>query len=145
MKAHRQPKNRITIKIQVVVLTAVFFCTSILGPAYACTGIRIKCQDGTVIFARTAEFGVDLDIKAIGIPAGTKFVGSAPENKPGLAWTSKYAAIGANTAGMPFITVGGLNERGLHVGAFNLAEFAVYQDVTPADYDKTLNDPPLLP
>ena len=139
MKAQRQPKNRITTKIQVVVLTAVFFCTSTLGPAFACTGIKIKCQDGTVIFARTAEFGVDLDIKAIGIPAGAKFVGSAPENKPGLAWTSKYAAIGANTAGMPFITVGGLNEKGLHVGAFNLAEFAVYQDVTPADYDKCLN------
>ena len=83
MKAHRQPKNRITTKIQVVVLTAVFFSTSTLGPAYACTGIKIKCQDGAVIFARTAEFGVDLDIKAIGIPAGTKFVGSAPENEPG--------------------------------------------------------------
>src|SRR5210317_942243 len=139
MQSHRRPKNRNTTRIQVVVLTAVFFCTSTLGPALACTGIKVKCQDGAVIFARTAEFGVDLDIKAIGIPADTKFVGSAPENKPGLAWTAKYAAIGSNTAGMPFITVGGLNEKGLHVGAFNLAEFAVYQDVTPADYGKTLN------
>ena len=139
MQSHKRPKDRNTTKIQVVLLTAVFFCTSTLGPAYACTGIKIKCQDGAVIFARTAEFGVDLDIRPIGIPAGANFVGSAPENKPGLAWTAKYAAIGANTAGMPFITVGGLNEKGLHVGAFNLAEFAVYQDVTPADYGKTLN------
>jgi choloylglycine hydrolase len=139
MKAHRHPMTRITTKIQVAVFSAVFFWASTFGSANACTGIKIQAQDDSVIFARTAEFGVDLDIKPIGIPAGTKFVGSAPGNKPGLAWTSKYAAIGTNTLGMPYITTGGLNEKGLYVGAFNLAEFAVYQDVTPADYDKTLN------
>jgi choloylglycine hydrolase len=104
-----------------------------------CTGIKIKPEDGSVIFARTAEFGADLDMKAIGIPAGTKFVGSAPEDKPGLRWTGQYAAIGANTRGMPFITVGGVNEKGLYCGAFNFLQFAVYQDVTSADYDKCLN------
>jgi choloylglycine hydrolase len=139
MKTQRHPKTRITTKIQVAVFSALFLWASTFGAAYACTGIKVKSEDGAVIFARTAEFGVDLDIRPIGIPAGTKFVGSAPGNKPGLAWTSKYAAIGTNTLGMPYITTGGLNEKGLYVGAFNLAEFAVYQDVTPADYDKTLN------
>ena len=106
---------------------------------HACTGIKVISEDGTVIFARTAEFGIDLDIRPIGIPAGVEFVGSAPGNKAGLTWISKYAAIGTNTLGMPYITTGGLNEKGLYVGAFNHAQFAVYQDVTPADYDKTLN------
>jgi choloylglycine hydrolase len=104
-----------------------------------CTGIKIKSEDGAIILARTAEFGVDLDIKPVGIPAGVKFVGSAPADKPGLEWTSQYAAIGANTREMPYITVGGINERGLYCGAFNFSEFAAYQDVTPSDYDKCLN------
>jgi choloylglycine hydrolase len=32
-----------------------------------------------------------------------------------------------------------VNEKGLHCGAFYFSEFAAYQDVTPADYDKCLN------
>jgi choloylglycine hydrolase len=139
MKTQTHPRTRIATKIQVAVFSTLFLWAGTFGAAHACTGIKVKSEDGSVIFARTAEFGVDLDIRPIGIPAGAKFVGSAPENKPGLAWTAKYAAIGSNTLGMPYITTGGLNEKGLYVGAFNLAEFAVYQDVTPADYDKTLN------
>ena len=103
-----------------------------------CTGIKIKPADGSVIFARTVEFGVDGACKPAGIPAGKKLVGSAPEDNQGQAWTSKYAAIGMDVRGTGLL-IDGLNEKGLHVGAFNLAEFAVYQDVTPADYDKCLN------
>ena len=103
-----------------------------------CTGIKIKPEDGSIIFARTVEFGVDGRCRPAGIPAGKELVGSAPENKPGLAWTSKYAAIGMDVRGTSLL-IDGLNEKGLHVGAFNLAEFAVYQDVTTADYDKCLN------
>jgi choloylglycine hydrolase len=102
-----------------------------------CTGIKIKTQDNSVIFARTFEFGIELDMGFIGIPAGRKFVGSAPENKPGLAWTAKYAVIGANVAGMPFIG-DGLNEKGLHMGIFNFAEFAGWQEVAPTEYSKCL-------
>ena len=81
-----------------------------------CTGIKLKAQDNSVIFARTWEFGVELDMKPIGIPAGKTFIGSAPENKPGLEWTGKYAALGANTRGIPLIE-GGFNEKGLHFAA----------------------------
>jgi choloylglycine hydrolase len=84
------------------------------------------------------EFGIDCEAKVAGIPAGKKFVGSAPENKPGLAWTTQYAAIGMNMRGTPLLQ-DGLNEKGLYIGVFNFSEFAVYQDVTPADYDKCLN------
>ena len=103
-----------------------------------CTGIKIKPKDGSIIFARTVEFGVDGGCTPAGIPAGKELVGSAPENKPGLAWTSKYATIGMDVRGSSLL-IDGLNEKGLHVGAFNFSEFAVYQDVTPANYDKCLN------
>ena len=103
-----------------------------------CTGIKIKPEDGSIILARTVEFGVDGGCIPAGIPAGKEFVGSAPENKPGLAWTSKYAAIGLDVRGSSLL-IDGLNEKGLHVGAFNFSEFAVYQDASPANYDKCLN------
>jgi choloylglycine hydrolase len=103
-----------------------------------CTGIKIKPKDGSVIFARTLEFGVDAGCKPAGIPAGIEHVGSAPEDKPGLVWTSKYAAIGMDVMGSGLL-LDGFNEKGLSVGAFNFSEFAVYQDVTPADYEKCLN------
>ena len=104
-----------------------------------CTGIRIKPEDGSVIFARTCEFGADLDLRAVGLPAGKRFVGSAPGNGPGLEWTGRHAAIGANTRGAPLITVGGLNEHGLHCAALNFAGFTTYQNVTPADHAKSIN------
>jgi choloylglycine hydrolase len=104
-----------------------------------CTGIRIKPEDGSVIFARTCEFGADLDLRAVGLPAGKRFVGSAPGNGPGLEWTGRHAAIGANTRGAPLITVGGLNEHGLHCAALNFAGFTTYQNVTPADHAKSIS------
>jgi choloylglycine hydrolase len=138
MKTQRHPKTHITTKIQVAVFSTLFLWAGTFGAAHACTGIKVKSEDGAVIFARTVEFGVDGGVIPAGIPAGTKLVASAPENKPGLAWTAKYAAIGIDIRGTSWL-IEGLNEKGLQIGAFNLAEFAVYQDVTPADYDKTLN------
>jgi choloylglycine hydrolase len=104
-----------------------------------CTGIRLKPEDGSVIFARTCEFGADLDLRAVGLPAGKRFVGSAPDGRSGLEWTGRYAAIGANTRGAPLITVGGLNEQGLHCAALNFAGFTTYQHVTRADHAKSIN------
>ena len=103
-----------------------------------CTGIKLRPEDGSIIFSRTVEFGVDGRCKPAGIPSGEKYVGSAPEDRPGQAWTSKYAAIGMDVRGTGLL-IDGLNEKGLHVGAFNFSEFAVYQDVAPANYDKRIN------
>ena len=75
---------------------------------HACTGIKVKSEDGSVIFARTVEFGVDGGVIPAGIPAGTKLVASAPENKPGLSWTAKYAAIGIDIRGTSWL-IEGLN------------------------------------
>ena len=59
-------------------------------PAAACTGIRIKPKDGSVIVARTLEFAADLHSNIIVIPRATESVGTAPGDKPGLRWKSKY-------------------------------------------------------
>jgi choloylglycine hydrolase len=102
----------------------------------ACTGITIKPKDGSIIFARTLEFGMDLKSNIIIVPRGKAFVGTAPGDKPGLHWKTKYAMAGVNAFDLPVI-VDGLNEKGLHVGLFYFPGFAKYQELN-GDYSKVL-------
>ena len=46
------------------------------------------------------------------IPRGFARVGVRPDGKPGLTWNAKYASLGANGVGLPYI-FDGLNEKGL--------------------------------
>jgi choloylglycine hydrolase len=126
---------------------AVFQATAILGilaltavgpsTAPACTGITIKPKDGSIIFARTLEFAVDLKSNVLIVPRGKEFVGTAPGDKPGLRWKTKYGVVGANAFDLP-VVVDGLNEKGLSVGLFYFPGFAKYQDVKAEDFAKSL-------
>lgn len=120
------------------IAVVVAILAMVVGPiAHACTGITVKPKDGSVVFARTLEFGVDLESNILVIPRGTKYVGSTVDGAAGLAWSSKYAVVGANAFGMP-VTIDGLNEKGLHVGLFYFPGFAKYHDVTPAQTGESL-------
>jgi choloylglycine hydrolase len=105
--------------------------------ANACTGIRIKPKDGSVIVARTLEFAADLHSTVIVIPRGMETVGTAPGDKPGLRWKAKYAMCGANGFGLPAI-VDGLNEKGLGIGIFYFPGYAKYQEIKAEDVGKTI-------
>ncbi|MHB1556614.1 MAG: linear amide C-N hydrolase, partial [Isosphaeraceae bacterium] len=106
-------------------------------PALGCTGITIKGGDGSVIFARTLEFAVDIRSEVLVVPRGRDHVGSTPAGGPGLRWRSRYASVGMNACGQPFF-VDGLNEKGLHVGVFYFPAFAGYQAVAAADEARAL-------
>lgn len=108
-----------------------------VAPAAACTGITIKPQDGSVIFARTLEFAVDLKSSIGVIPRGLDFTGATAGGEPGLAWTSRYGAVGMNMYGKPLL-VDGLNEKGLQVGAFYFPGFAKFQEVSEDDRARSL-------
>jgi choloylglycine hydrolase len=105
--------------------------------ALACTGIRIQPKDGSVICARTLEFGLDFHSNVVVIPRHLELLGTAPGDKPGLRWRSKYGAAGANAFDVPIIA-DGLNEKGLAVGIFYLPGYAKYQEVNAKDLSKTL-------
>jgi choloylglycine hydrolase len=120
--------------ITLVVLAQVVACPS---HAWACTGITIKPKDGSVIFARTLEFAVDIKSNIIIVPRGREYVGTAPGDKPGLRWKTKYGIVGANAFDLP-VTVDGLNEKGLHVGLFYFPGFAKYQEIKAEDVGKAL-------
>src|ERR1700722_14128948 len=123
---------RVTAILGLIALTA-------LGPstAPACTGITIKPKDGSIIFARTLEFGMDLKSNILIVPRGKEFVGTAAGDKAGLRLKTKYGIAGTNAFDLPVI-VDGLNEKGLHVGLFYFPGFAKYQEIKAEDFGKTL-------
>jgi choloylglycine hydrolase len=105
--------------------------------ALACTGIRLTAKDGSVVVARTLEFGMDLQSKITVIPAGTPLTGTLPNNTTGVSYTTKYGFIGANAFGLPVI-VDGVNDRGLYVGEFFFPGYAGYADVTAANASQAM-------
>jgi len=108
------------------------------GPsALACTGIRLIAEDGTVVHARTLEFATDIHSDVIMVPRGYARTGTTPDGKPGLTWKAKYASLGANGVGLPFI-FDGLNEKGLAVGTFYFPTSAGYMPYTAADAGKSI-------
>lgn len=116
-------------------------CALMLGnttqTAQACTGIRLVAADGSVVYARTLEFGLDLKSQIAMVPRGYVRVGTTPDGKEGLKWTSKYASVGMNGAGLP-VLFDGLNEKGLAAGTFYFPTSAGYMPYAPDVSGKTI-------
>ncbi len=106
-------------------------------PACACTGIRLTAKDGTTVYARTLELGGDLDSNLIVVPRGYAYVGDTPTGTPGLHWTTKYAFVGPNARGLPFVC-DGMNEKGLAVGNFMFPGSAGYQKINAGNADRAV-------
>lgn len=128
----KQKMARIVFFIYVISI----FISSI--PSFGCTGIRLKAQDGSIVYARTMEFTAEMESAIIVVPRNYQFIGTLPsQNSEGLTWKSKYAAVGANGLHTN-ILLDGVNERGLAGGCFYFPGYAEYQDITVNDYKKTL-------
>ncbi|CAN5192335.1 choloylglycine hydrolase family protein [soil metagenome] len=108
-----------------------------LSPAQSCTGIRLKAADGTYVHARTLEFATNLKSDVIVVPRGFARSGTTPDGKPGIKWTAKYASIGANGVGLPYI-FDGVNEKGLAAGLFYFPTSAGYNAYIASDAPNTL-------
>ena len=103
-----------------------------------CTGIGIKAKNGSMVYARTMEFGQEMDSNILMIPRNYAFQGTAPSGAPGgLAWKSNYAVVGANALGQVAI-IDGVNEKGLAGGLFYFTGYAKYQEVTSHEVAKSL-------
>ncbi len=126
------------MKLRYLVIPLVL-CLGLLAipSAMGCTGIRLTAQDGSVVRGRTMEFGSALHSDVILVPRGFARTGVTPDGKPGLKWNAKYASLGADGEGMPYL-VDGLNEKGLAVGTFYFPDTADYMPYTAADAGKTI-------
>jgi choloylglycine hydrolase len=128
----------IPIKNPGLIYLAVFVCSLFFGRVVqACTGIRLKAQDGTVVCARTLEFSIDLESDVIMVPRGYGRTGTTPAGENGMKWTSKYASLGANGVGLPLL-FDGVNEKGLAVGLFYFPTTAGYMRYNAAEAAKTI-------
>lgn len=105
--------------------------------ASACTGIRLTGKDGSIVYARTLEFGYPLNSQILFLPRQHEFVGTTASTRPGLTWQTKYAALGLNCAGLDLL-VDGVNEHGLAAGGFYFPGYAAYQSTTPDEEVQTL-------
>ncbi|MEM9910974.1 MAG: choloylglycine hydrolase family protein [Pseudomonadota bacterium] len=108
-------------------------------PALACTGITLRGDDGTLVFARTLEWGTfDLVPEFAVVPRGTEFSSlPMPDGGNGAAWTTRYGVAGIIGAGK-FIFADVMNEEGLSVHTFYLPGYTTYQDYDPAQADVSL-------
>ena len=91
-------------KTAISALIAAF--VSATTPGLACTGISLKAKDGAAIRGRTLEFGFPMRSNVIVIPAGKEMSGTLPDGGKGLAYTSRYAMVGANALELPVSSMG---------------------------------------
>ncbi len=125
------------MKRSLSILTLALLSLTAWQTAAACTGIRLIAKDGSVVVARTLEFGADLESKVGVYPAGTTFVGTLPNNGTGITFKSKYGMVGANAFGLP-VLVDGMNDQGLYVGEFFFPGSAQFADVTPENSSRAM-------
>lgn len=105
--------------------------------ADACTGLKLKAKDGTVVHGRTLEFGIDIPTSVVVVPRGFTFTGTTSEGA-GLSYKAKYGAVGCVAYDDPSI-LDGINEKGLAVGTFYFPGFASYSKITNDNRSKALS------
>lgn len=124
---------------RLLALAAFLFAAFVARPALACTGILLRPDDRSAIYARTLEFGADvLSFDLISVPRGQEYRGLTPAGANGATWRVKYGHVGFCPFGMPLLG-DGLNERGLACGAFYLPGYAEYQQVDEGELSLTIS------
>jgi choloylglycine hydrolase len=109
-------------------LTFLFVSIGSIAQLSGCTGILMQAKDLSAVNGRTVEFGIPLDVSLAVIPRNISFTGKTPMG-PGMAYQSKYAAVGAYCFEDP-VLMDGMNEKGLAAAAFYFPGYAKYAEVT---------------
>ncbi|MEO1198174.1 MAG: choloylglycine hydrolase family protein [Pseudomonadota bacterium] len=106
--------------------------------AYACTGIMLTGDDGSVIRARTMEWGAfDIQGSVSIVPPGYEMTSIMPDGSDGASWTVQYGFVGATGLGR-LLSTDGVNEVGLSSGLFYLPGFAEYPEFDPEFAEQSL-------
>ncbi|MEM6933497.1 MAG: choloylglycine hydrolase family protein [Pseudomonadota bacterium] len=107
--------------------------------AWACTGIMLTGGDGSIIRARTVEWGpFDLQVRINVVPRDFTYrSGAMPDGKEGATWTGRFGVVGASMLdhGAP---ADGINEAGLTAGLFYLPGYTEYQEYVPELADNSI-------
>lgn len=120
-------------------MTAMAVAAALVVPdiASACTSFLIRTTDGGAVYGRTMEFAFPLQSSAIVVPRQYAMTAAGPEGKAGMAWKTRYAAVGVNALGIATI-IDGMNEKGLAGGALYFPGFAGYAEPAKANPAQSL-------
>ncbi len=94
-------------------LLALLLFSVLAAAAEACSVVRVIAKDGTIISARTMEFGMDMKYNAMVVPRGKVFASPAPGKGTGLKWKTRYGYVAVNALGDETVATDGMNEAGL--------------------------------
>lgn len=126
-------------KKHLVTLAWIAMIHLFVHPLYACTGLTLRAKDGAVVFGRTQEWGTfDLRSRVVIVPRGYALQSSTPDGQPGLAWKTKYGAVGLDVVEKNYL-IDGMNEQGLCVNYFYHEGFAEYPKDDAGNASKTLD------
>lgn len=104
----------------------------------ACTGIRLKADDGSIIYGRTMEWGsFDMHSRVAIVPRGFAFTGLTPDGFNGKKWKSKYGFVAVDMLERD-VFGDGMNEKGLAAGLFYFPGFADYPGYDKAKAANTI-------
>ena len=125
-----------------ILLSLLVVVSSLPAPSRACTEVRIKARDGSVVVGRSMEFAQKLNSSVVLQPKGQTSVAKLPGGKEGIKWTSKYGVLYLDGFGLD-VAIDGINEAGLGLGALFFPGEAQYQEMK-SDTSRTItvNDLP---
>ena len=126
------------IKVSIAVLPILLFAGQQVSRA--CTGITLRAADGSVVLARTIEWGdSELPSRYVIVPRGMDFVSYTPTGKNGMKFEAKYGFAGISIVQDEFV-VEGLNEAGLSAGLFYFPGYGKYPEYKRENNSKTIAD-----
>jgi len=95
----------------------------------ACTSFVLTSADGSSIYGRTMEFGVETKSGVSLIPAGFKYEASTGVSSP-MVWTAKHNVIAMNAFEDEALVADGMNQAGLAGGILYFPGFAEYAETS---------------
>src|SRR3990167_11486658 len=129
--------KEVSVKLAPIILITLLI-NLIIPTSWACTGIELKAKDNSYVNGRTVEFGISLQLSGVIVPRNYALKGTLPDGSPGLAYKSKYAALGGGMFGATDIA-DGINEKGLSIGDFYFPGYATYATITPENKSRALS------
>lgn len=93
----------------------------------SCTAFQLQTKDETSIYCRSFQSENVFDSNLLIVPRGVEFIGTAPDQAPGLRWRTKYGYVGMNQSSNRLIVYDGMNEKGLVASALFFPGYADYE------------------
>jgi choloylglycine hydrolase len=116
------------LKILLKILIPVVLSSLWLNPLYACTDVRLTAKDGTLIVARSMEFGINLNSNLRSSTRERQYITMMPDGKAAMTWKDKLGYLYVDGFDQD-IAIDGINEAGLTFEYLYLPGETQYQDV----------------